>query len=127
MRVYWEDTDASGVVYHARYLNFFERARTEWLRALGFEQSELSQTHGIVFAVRRMEIDYLLPARLDDQLRVSAIPETPRGARIIVRQEMTRTADGELLSRARVEAVSLAAGSFRAVRLPRHVSEKMTA
>ena len=72
VRVYYEDTDAGGVVYHANYLNFFERARTEMLRELGFEQDQLRDDYGIIFAVRAMQIDYLRPARFNDLLHVSA-------------------------------------------------------
>ena len=72
VRVYYEDTDAGGVVYHANYLNFFERARTEMLRELGFEQDQLREEHGVMFAVRAMQIDYLRPARFNDLLHVSA-------------------------------------------------------
>ena len=68
VRVYYEDTDAGGVVYYANYLRYFERARTEWLRAIGFEQSEILKTHGIAFAARSAQVDYLKPARLDDRL-----------------------------------------------------------
>lgn len=72
VRVYYEDTDAGGVVYHANYLNFFERTRTEYLRELGFEQDQLRGAHGIIFAVRAMQIDYLQPAKFNDLLHVSA-------------------------------------------------------
>ncbi|MBN8772080.1 MAG: YbgC/FadM family acyl-CoA thioesterase, partial [Thiobacillus sp.] len=68
VRVYWEDTDAGGVVYYANYLKFMERARSEWLRAFGFEQDVLRDEPGIVFVVRRVEIDYLSPARFNEQL-----------------------------------------------------------
>ncbi|WP_017167163.1 YbgC/FadM family acyl-CoA thioesterase, partial [Xanthomonas phaseoli] len=71
-RVYWEDTDAGGVVYHARYVAFMERARTEWMRALGYGQERMRQEHDLVFAVRSMQLDFLKPARLDDALSVSA-------------------------------------------------------
>ena len=74
-RVYYEDTDAGGVVYYANYLKFLERARTEWLRALGFDQRDLMRDAGILFAVRHVEIDYLLPARFDDELRIEAAVE----------------------------------------------------
>lgn len=72
VRVYYEDTDAGGVVYHANYLNFFERTRTEMLRELGFEQDQLREEYGVIFAVRAMQIDYLRPARFNDLLHVSA-------------------------------------------------------
>src|SRR5271169_4948729 len=70
LRVYYEDTDFSGYVYHASYLRFLERARTEWLRAIGFEQGDLKQGDGVTFAVRRIEIDYMRPAAMDDALTV---------------------------------------------------------
>ena len=73
VRVYYEDTDAGGVVYHANYLNFFERARTEMLRELGFEQDQLRDDYGIIFAVRAMQIDYLRPAKFNDLVHVSAV------------------------------------------------------
>lgn len=73
IRVYYEDTDAGGVVYHANYLNFFERTRTEMLRDLGFEQNELRAQAGIIFAVKNMQIDYLRPAKFNDLLHVSAV------------------------------------------------------
>ena len=71
VRVYWEDTDAGGVVYHSRYVNFFERARTEWLRSLGVDQSELAEQENVLFAVRHMEIDFKQAARLDDELDIT--------------------------------------------------------
>ena len=125
MRVYWEDTDGGGVVYHARYLNFFERARTEWLRSLGMNQSVLAEQHAIVFAVRRMEIDFRLAARLDDELLVSAQPVALGAARVTFMQKMQRAADGELLAEARVEAACLAADSFRAARLPPWIRQQI--
>lgn len=72
VRVYYEDTDAGGVVYYANYLKFFERARTEMLRALGYEQDELRAAEGIIFVVRSVQVDYLSPARFNEQLQVSA-------------------------------------------------------
>ncbi|NSX12963.1 tol-pal system-associated acyl-CoA thioesterase, partial [Cupriavidus taiwanensis] len=70
LRVYWEDTDAGGVVFYANYLKFFERARTEWLRSLGIEQQALADQAGVVFIVRSTAVDYNAPARLDDQLEI---------------------------------------------------------
>jgi acyl-CoA thioester hydrolase len=72
VRIYYEDTDAGGVVYHSNYLNFFERARTEMLRDLGFEQNELREQSGVIFAVRTMQIEYLRPAKFNDLVNVSA-------------------------------------------------------
>jgi acyl-CoA thioester hydrolase len=93
LRVYYEDTDLAGIVYYANYLRYIERARTEYVRALGIDQTVLKATHGIVFAVRRVEADYLSPARFDDQLSVHTTPETLSGARIVLRQEVLRRED----------------------------------
>ena len=98
LRVYWEDTDGGGVVYHANYLKFFERARTEWLRSLGLGQADLAADHGIVFAVRRMELDFRVAARLDDELLVSAHPARVGAARVVFEQRMDRAADGAVLA-----------------------------
>jgi acyl-CoA thioester hydrolase len=123
VRVYWEDTDAGGVVYYANYLKFMERARTEWLRSLGFEQQVLRESHGVVFVVRRVEIDYLAPAQLDDLLTVTT------GL-----LEMTRTcltvaqgiAADNLLTRAKVQIVCIDPASFKPVKLPEPLLEKLT-
>ena len=69
-RVYYEDTDAAGIVYHANYLKFMERARTEWLRSLGYDQHKLAEDHQVGFVVRKMDIDFIQPARLDDELNI---------------------------------------------------------
>ena len=90
VRVYWEDTDAGGVVYYANYLKFMERARSEWLRALGFEQDVLRDEAGVVFVVRRVEIDYLSPARFNEQLEVSVSLHEMGRASLSVRQELMR-------------------------------------
>ena len=71
VRVYWEDTDAGGVVYHSQYLNFFERARTEWLRAKGVHQAKIAEQENVLFAIRHMDIDFVNAARLDDELDIS--------------------------------------------------------
>jgi acyl-CoA thioester hydrolase len=94
IRVYYEDTDAGGVVYHSNYLNFFERARTEMLRSLGFEQNELREQNGVIFAVRSMQIEYLRPAKFNDLLQVSAeISQTKKASltfeQIIKRDDVT--------------------------------------
>src|ERR1044071_1087355 len=92
VRVYYEDTDASGVVYHAAYLRFFERARTEWLRALGHGQEQLRQSSGLAFTVANMEIAFVKPARLDDELEVTVEIEQLRGASLKIRQNLRRRA-----------------------------------
>ena len=86
VRVYYEDTDFSGLVYHASYLRFLERGRTEWLRGLGFEQRRLEQADALTFAVHRLEIDYLRPARMDDELIVLTRVRRLGGASIDFRQ-----------------------------------------
>src|SRR5690606_1839576 len=89
-RVYWEDTDAGGVVYHAQYVAFLERARTEWLRARGYAQEQLRHSHDLVFAVRAMRLDFLRPARLDDLLRVSARIHQCKRASVVFAQSIER-------------------------------------
>ena len=105
LRVYYEDTDLAGVVYYANYLRFIERARTEWVRALGVDQAQLKEEQGIVFAVRRVEADYLQPARFDDELLVETTAEALTGARVTLRQEVKR--DGAVLFTAMVTLVAL--------------------
>jgi acyl-CoA thioester hydrolase len=93
VRVYWEDTDASGIVYHASYLRFAERARTELLRAAGFEQWSLLADTGIAFAVRRCEIDFRRSARLDDQLEIDTRVTAIGGASLDMSQAIRRNGD----------------------------------
>jgi len=88
LRVYYEDTDAGGVVYYANYLKFAERARTEMLRTLGIKQSELIQTHGMFFVVRYATLDLLKPARLDDEITVGTVVTQCRGASIVMEQKI---------------------------------------
>ncbi|WP_296423644.1 tol-pal system-associated acyl-CoA thioesterase [Yoonia sp.] len=89
IRVYYEDTDLAGIVYYANYLKFIERARSEWVRELGIDQVEM-KAEGLVFAVRRVEADYLLPAKFDDQLIVETTMDEGSGVRLVVRQEVKR-------------------------------------
>ena len=110
-RIYWEDTDAGGVVYHARYVAFMERARTEWMRALGYGQERMRAEHGMVFAVRSMQMDFIKPARLDDTLQVSATLVQLKKASMAFDQQILR--DGELLLSAQVRIAALEAASFR--------------
>lgn len=109
VRVYWEDTDAGGVVYHAGYLRFMERARSEWMRALGVDQMAFKQATGLAFMVRDMQIDFLKPALLDDELSVTVEVKAWRAASILFAQTVT-SADGSCLIRAgvRVACVDLA-------------------
>lgn len=104
VRVYYEDTDFSGVVYHARYLHFFERGRTESLRALGIHHSELIASEDpIAFAVRRMSIEYVKAARVDEALIVETVYRPNKGPRLIMDQALTR--GGETICTAQIEAV----------------------
>lgn len=123
VRVYYEDTDAAGIVYHASYLRYAERARTEMLRDLGFGQAELRRDHGVLFAVRRCSLDFIAPARLDDLLHVETVPERLGGARLIALQ--TVLLDERPLVRVRVELAVLGADDLRPRRLPAEVAERL--
>lgn len=123
VRIYWEDTDAGGVVYYANYLKFMERARTEWLRSMGFEQQLLREIYGVVFVVRRVEIDYLSPARLDDLLEISTLPTEWTRTRLTVAQEITADT---LLTRAKVQMVCIDPAIFKPVKIPEPLLEKLT-
>jgi len=116
VRVYWEDTDAGGVVYHAQYLAFMERARSEWMRARGLGQEILRARDDLLFVVRAMTIDFRAPARLDDQLAVSVALLECRGASLVMGQRIHR--GDELLVEAQVRVAALAASSFRPRPMP---------
>ena len=109
VRVYWEDTDAGGVVYHAQYLAFMERARSEWLRGIGLHQDAMRQRDDLVFVVRAMDVDFRAPARLDDQLSVSVRLLECRGASLVLAQRIER--DGALLVEAKVKIAALRAST----------------
>ena len=115
-RVYWEDTDAGGVVYHAQYVAFMERARSEWLRAHGHGQATLRDLHGTVFAVRAMRVDFRAPARLDDALQVSVVLRQCRRASAVFAQEIRR--GGDLLVDAEARVAALSAVDFRPQAIP---------
>ena len=114
-RVYYEDTDLAGIVYYANYLKFIERARSEWVRDLGLDQARMKAEEGVVFAVRRVEADYLAPARFDDLLQVTTEVLTVTPARIILSQSVLR--EGDLLFVAKVTLVALGSDG-RPMRLP---------
>ena len=122
VRVYYEDTDSGGVVYYANYLRFMERARTEWMRALGFEQDRLLREDGILFAVRSASIEYLRPARFNDLLSVS-LDVVQRGrASLTFKQVVARCADEQLpLCSAQVKIACLDAASFRPHPIPDYI------
>lgn len=125
VRVYWEDTDAGGVVYHASYIRFLERARSEWLRATGISQQELQSGQDLVFAVRAMKLDFLKPARLDDLLEVSIDALELRPASLVFEQRIRRSADGALIGRADVRCACLTAGEFRPRALPAALADRL--
>ncbi|SBV35531.1 acyl-CoA thioesterase [uncultured Stenotrophomonas sp.] len=110
-RVYWEDTDAGGVVYHARYVAFMERARTEWMRAMGYGQETMRNGDGQVFVVRAMTLDFLKPARLDDALQTTVELLQCRRASLVMRQAVLR--DGQPLVTAQVRLAAVGARDFR--------------
>ncbi|MBC7142403.1 MAG: tol-pal system-associated acyl-CoA thioesterase [Rhodobacteraceae bacterium] len=122
LRVYYEDTDLAGIVYYANYLKFIERARTEWVRGLGVDQARLKAEEGIVFAVRRVEADYLRPARFDDELVVETGVEAFTGARIVLEQVVRR--GGEALFHAVVTLVCLTEAGAPA-RLPAELRRRL--
>ena len=121
VRVYWEDTDAGGVVYHSRYLNFFERARTEWLRGMGVHQAKLAAEENVVFGIRHMDIDFIHAARLDDELDITVHSVNASGVRITFCQDMTRCSDQQPVASANLTAVCLKADSFKPTRMPRWI------
>ncbi len=125
-RVYWEDTDAGGVVYYANYLRFLERSRSEWLRARGLSQRALAIDPGIVFAVTALQVRYRAPARLDDLLVVSCEPAAPGAARLEFRQRIWREPAAEqVLLEATVEVACLDAQTLKPQRLPAVILDEL--
>jgi acyl-CoA thioester hydrolase len=122
VRVYYEDTDLAGIVYYANYLKFIERARTEWVASLGIDQMALRAARGIVFAVRRVEADYLKPAKFGDNLVVETALQTIGGARLVLEQGVLR--GGERLFVAVVTLVCLGEDGH-AARVPAEVRGKL--
>lgn len=119
VRVYYEDTDASGVVYHASYLRWFERARTEWLRHIGFEQHSLRDQLGVLFTVSNIKVDYRRPARLDQQLQVQTRVLEARRVSLTFEQTVRRPEDTEWLARAQVKVGCVDVQRFRPCALPK--------
>ena len=123
LRVYYEDTDSGGVVYYANYLKFMERARTEWLRSLGFEQDELSRRDGILFAVRSARVEYLKPARFNDSLEVVVILDRHGPASMVFQQEVRRGA--EVLCTGEIKIACLDAAAFSPIPMPEHIVSRI--
>ncbi|MDD5240277.1 MAG: tol-pal system-associated acyl-CoA thioesterase [Sulfuricella sp.] len=125
VRVYYEDTDSGGVVYYANYLKFMERARTEWLRAQGFEQTELLRDHAVIFVVRAVQIEYLRPAKFNDLLMVSVCFHQAGRSWIELDQTVACSEGGSGASvKARVKIVCVNGETFKPVQIPVPVREK---
>ena len=123
IRVYYEDTDAGGVVYYANYLKYMERARTEWLSSLGYELSTLESVEGIVFVVHRVEIDYRSPAKLGEKIDVTLTLVELNRASMVVEQDIVRGA--ELLTHARVALACVDRANWRPKRIPAALLERL--
>jgi acyl-CoA thioester hydrolase len=131
-RVYWEDTDGGGIVYYANYLRFLERARTEWLRAHGHSQQELSRTAGLIFTVVSLRVDYRAPARLDDELLITCEPQPEGAASLRFLQRIYRAGAAAarshaLLVEANVRVACVDARTLRPRRLPEFLLEALAA
>lgn len=125
--VYYEDTDATGVVYHANYLKYFERARTEWLRSLGFDQEQLRLEDNIAFTIAGLEIRFVLPARLDNHLIVQVELQKFGRASMVVHQKMTLKDDPErIIALAQVKVGCIDAQRFRPARFPENMHHALT-
>ena len=123
VRVYYEDTDSGGVVYYANYLKFMERARTEYLRHLGFEQDALIKNENVLFAVRSIEVNYHQPARFNELLQVTARVVEFKKASMLFEQSILRQSDQQLLCDGLVRIASLKADSFKPCAIPRVILE----
>lgn len=128
VRVYYEDTDAGGVVYHANYLKYFERGRTEWLRAVGFSQVDLARDPGILFTVASLSIHYGRPARLDDALVVRSTVTVGGGASVLFEQALRMAGADEAarpLATAEVKVACVDAATLRPCRLPESLRKEL--
>jgi acyl-CoA thioester hydrolase len=123
VRVYFQDTDAGGVVYHASYVNFMERARTEWLRTHGYSNAGLMKEFGVVFVVRSLKLDYLKPALLDDLLEVTAQIKEIGRSRLNLLQSVLR--GDELLTEAEVHLVCVSLEGFKPVSVPEVLRKRL--
>lgn len=123
VRVYYEDTDAAGVVYYANYLKFIERARTEWLRSIGIELDAIERCHGVVFPVRSLEARYDRPARLGERLDVTVRPESVKRAAMTVQQEVERS--GDQLFSCRVRLACVDSETFRPKPIPASMRDQI--
>jgi acyl-CoA thioester hydrolase len=123
VRVYYQDTDAGGVVYHGTYLDYLERARTEWLRGLGFDIGQMAERDGVLFIVRELRVGYARPAVLDDLLGITVATENLGRAQFTLFQQVLR--GDEMLTEASVNLACVAAGSFKPMRVPDALRERL--
>ena len=122
-RVYFEDTDSGGVVYHANYLKFMERARTEWIRSLGLNQIKLKQEDKVIFVVRKIDIQYKIPARFNDELLIQTDCVKNTDYSIILKQNILR--DEQIITEGKVEIVCINSDIFKPVRIPKMTKQLM--
>jgi acyl-CoA thioester hydrolase len=127
IRIYWEDTDAGGIVFYANYLKFFERARTEWLRSLGIQQHDLKEENGGMFVVSETQIKYFSPARLDDLLEVTALTAEAGRASLVLAQQAWLTIDGErkLLAEGTIRIGWVDSNTLKPGRIPAAILEAL--
>jgi acyl-CoA thioester hydrolase len=125
IRIYWEDTDAGGIVFYANWLKFFERARTEWLRSLGIEQGRLREETGGIFVVAETSVRYLRPARLDDRLRVTASLQELARASLVISQDAFDDTSGALLAQGTIRIGWVDAATLRPARIPRMIMQAL--
>ena len=123
VRVYWEDTDAGGVVFYANYLKFFERARTEWLRMLGFGQQRLKDEHGLMFVVSHAAVDYLRPAKLDDEIDLTVGVRDAGRVSLMVDQQALR--GDQLLAQGSIRIGCVDAATLKPQRIPKPILERI--
>ena len=121
IRVYYEDTDAGGVVYHSNYVSFMERARTEWLRNLGFEQDELKRDHNVLFVVRSVRADFIQPAKFNDMLDVTVSVKHAGKASLTLEQTVKLQTTQQDLCCGEVKIASISADMFRPIPMPKQV------
>jgi len=123
VRVYYEDTDSGGVVYHSNYLNFMERARTEWLRTLGFEQTQLKDQHGLIIVIHSLSMQFKKPAYFNDMLAVRCVLSELGRSSLIMQQSISR--DGLVLIDAQVKVAFVDAVSFKPIGVPAEMRHKI--
>ena len=127
VRVYWEDTDAGGIVFYANYLKFFERARTEWLRSLGLQQQALREQTGGMFVVSETTVRYLQPTRLDDELCISAELQAAGRAQLVIAQQARQGQQGPLVCEATIRIAWVDGASLKPARIPPEILQRLQA